>query len=149
MKAILFCLLLGITLCYNANNAISYARRYCGNYNPSYANYRNMGGDCANFVSQCLIAGGISLKSCKVSWIDNHGCLPRVVDLQSCLSQLGWKKSTGIPKKFKAGNPFFIPNQHAMIATGVNGNTITFCGHTSDVCNQKMGAPSSYLYYYQ
>ena len=149
MKAILFCLLLGITLCYNANNAISYARRYCGNYNPSYANYRNMGGDCANFVSQCLKAGGLDLSGCNVSWRDNFGCLPRVVDLQSCLSQLGWKQSTGLPGGFRAGYPFFIPNTHAMIATGVSGSTITYCGHTRDRCDATMGAPGNYYYYYQ
>lgn len=45
---------------YNRNNAVSYAKNWVTKANPSYANYINDGGDCTNFVSQCLKAGGMS-----------------------------------------------------------------------------------------
>lgn len=33
-------------------------------YNSSYGNYGNLGGDCANFVSQCIHAGGMPFYRC-------------------------------------------------------------------------------------
>lgn len=37
--------------------AVSYARRWALDRNPSWGNFTGVGGDCANFVSQCLYAG--------------------------------------------------------------------------------------------
>lgn len=42
---------------YNRNKAVSYARRWAFSRNPKYADFTNMGGDCTNFISQCLYAG--------------------------------------------------------------------------------------------
>lgn len=47
---------------YNSGLAIDYATRYFKNYNPNYSNWSSAGGDCANFVSQCLYAGGKKMK---------------------------------------------------------------------------------------
>lgn len=47
---------------YNSGLAIDYATRYYSNYNSNYSNWSSYGGDCANFVSQCLYAGGKSMK---------------------------------------------------------------------------------------
>jgi hypothetical protein len=43
---------------YNREAAVSYARKWAMARNPNYYNYHNLGGDCTNFVSQCLLAGG-------------------------------------------------------------------------------------------
>lgn len=43
---------------YNYGAAVQYAYNYGENYNPNYPNWGRYGGDCANFVSQCLYAGG-------------------------------------------------------------------------------------------
>jgi len=46
---------------YNRQNAVSYALSYAMKPNPSYryfASHGDGGGDCSNFVSQCLRAGG-------------------------------------------------------------------------------------------
>ena len=47
---------------YNRDNVVSYAKQYAYNYNPNYIDYATYEGssDCANFVSQCLYAGGIA-----------------------------------------------------------------------------------------
>lgn len=37
--------------------AVAYAHRWAFSRNPEYANFDLMGGDCTNFVSQCLYAG--------------------------------------------------------------------------------------------
>jgi hypothetical protein len=46
--------------------AVTYARKYAINYNPNFANYTpgtpsNFGGDCTNFASQNMYAGGIKM----------------------------------------------------------------------------------------
>lgn len=49
---------------YSISKAGAYARKYALNYNPSYFNYDSIGqGDCANFASQCLKAGGLTTNS--------------------------------------------------------------------------------------
>ena len=42
---------------YNRQKAIDYAKKYVYNYNPAYYNFSKIGGDCTNFVSQCILAG--------------------------------------------------------------------------------------------
>ena len=61
MNYILLIILIGAITSYNRNAAVSYAKKYCSNYNPNYRNYNPDGGDCANFFSQSLIAGGFNL----------------------------------------------------------------------------------------
>jgi len=46
---------------YDVDAAINYSDKYAVSYNPSYSNYNSIGGDCANYVSQCLFAGGIPM----------------------------------------------------------------------------------------
>ena len=145
MKSIIILLIIGLSLSYNPSEAIKYARQYCSHYNPNFINYRPYGGDCANFVSQCLMKGGQSLNGCP--GLDKKGSIPYVPNLRTCLKKKGWNFSKGVSKKFKAGYPFFDGNNHAMIATGVNGNTITYCGHTNDRCDHKL-VNNNFLYYY-
>lgn len=44
---------------YDRIGAVSYARQWALSHNPKYANYENYGGDCTNYISQCVKAGGI------------------------------------------------------------------------------------------
>ena len=37
---------------------IEYARKWAFSRNPAYYNFDNIGGDCTNFISQCIYAGG-------------------------------------------------------------------------------------------
>lgn len=43
---------------YDRNKAVAYAHKYAYSRNPNYYNFDNIGGDCTNFVSQVLAAGG-------------------------------------------------------------------------------------------
>ena len=43
---------------YDGKKASNYAKTYYHNYNRAFYNYNDAGGDCTNFVSQCLQAGG-------------------------------------------------------------------------------------------
>lgn len=42
---------------YNREAAVAYAQKWALSRNPAYADFEEMGGDCSNFISQCLYAG--------------------------------------------------------------------------------------------
>ncbi len=46
---------------YDAQKAVAYAKKYYNHYNQNYYNFTNIGGDCTNFISQCLYAGDIDM----------------------------------------------------------------------------------------
>ena len=43
---------------YDRSAAVVYAHRWAYSRNPRFYNYEMLGGDCTNFASQCLYAGG-------------------------------------------------------------------------------------------
>lgn len=45
------------TIAYNRKNAVAYARRWAFGRNPRFYDFTGIGGDCTNFVSQCIYAG--------------------------------------------------------------------------------------------
>ena len=144
MKIILLSILIGLTLSYNTESAIIYAKRYCRNYNKAY-DYDGPKLQNPYFVSQCLKAGGFDFKGC--GGRDKDGLLMMVSNLKSCLTKKGWKSKTGLPKGFKGGYPFFNGNQMAMIATRVIGNSVTYCSHKPDTCG-KTTSDNNYASYY-
>lgn len=44
---------------YSPSRAVSYAHRWVNSFSSEYRNFDKVGGDCTNFVSQCLVAGGV------------------------------------------------------------------------------------------
>ena len=42
---------------YSRKLAVDYAEKWAYSRNPSYYNYDSVGGDCTNFISQCIFAG--------------------------------------------------------------------------------------------
>ena len=52
-----------VTKPYNRENALLYAARYALSQNPIFGNFAGIGGNCTNFVSQCIYAG-----SCKMNY---------------------------------------------------------------------------------
>lgn len=46
---------------YDREAAVAYAREWVGKRNPRWPDYSRNGGNCQNFVSQCLLAGGIPM----------------------------------------------------------------------------------------
>ena len=133
----LFILLLSLSLLqniftYNAAAAVKYARNWWNKRNPNYHDYSNEGGDCANFVSQCLLAGGFSPSGCAGVW-GVGGTLPNVVSLENCLKQKGWNHSTRVPSGgLPAGAVIAFNNgQHAVLCVK-GGNNPLVAGHTND-----------------
>lgn len=53
---------------YNRNNALLYAQKWALGRNPLFFNYTGYGGDCTNFISQCIYAG-----SCVMNFTPTYG----------------------------------------------------------------------------
>ncbi len=46
---------------YNRAAAVNYAHEWAFTRNPRYADFENYGGDCTNFISQCVYAGSLQM----------------------------------------------------------------------------------------
>lgn len=57
-----------VTKPYNRGHAVRYAARYAYGQNPLFGDFRDLGGNCTNFVSQCLYAG-----SCQMNYRALYG----------------------------------------------------------------------------
>lgn len=53
---------------YNRLNAVEYAHKWALSRNPLFAVYDGLGGDCTNFISQCVLAG-----SCEMNYTPVFG----------------------------------------------------------------------------
>ena len=133
---------------YNVQDAIVYANIYCGKaaasrnysssggvstgtmhpslYNSAYSYYNNA--DCANFVSQCLEAGGLptdsTWKTYTTAWVNAKG-------LANYLINKGYVSYTANSNNIFPGNPVYWINTsgsgasgHQMICTGYNSSGV-------------------------
>ena len=53
---------------YIRENAVRYAERWAFEQNPLFADFEGIGGNCTNFVSQCVYAG-----SCQMNYLSVFG----------------------------------------------------------------------------
>ena len=53
---------------YNRKDAVHYAHIWWNKRNPNFPNFDGLGGDCTNFISQCLYVGGIQMLTSQKGW---------------------------------------------------------------------------------
>ncbi len=53
---------------YNRKKAVDYAYKWWNKRNPAFYNFDKIGGDCTNFISQCLLYGGIDMQIKPIGW---------------------------------------------------------------------------------
>jgi len=59
-------------MAYNPEQAVEYAHQWAFRRNPRFLDFSNFGGDCTNFISQCLLAGGAEMNYTKnTGWYYN------------------------------------------------------------------------------
>ena len=116
---------------YHPEDAIAYARIWGGtDRNPEYKDLTDIG-DCANFVSQCMLAGGIQTTE---EW------QPYTYAWKSARGMRGFLKKLGYPilEKFTVADIepgdiiFGSDGVHVMIVVEKGENMFYYCGHTSD-----------------
>lgn len=131
-------------IAYLKKNAANYALKWGGsNRNPQYADYSSSGGDCANFTSQCLRAGGLpdtnSWYPSSYQWINVDGQRDSLINTgraegyyQKYPTYPAGVDLVGTVLHYTNGSSWF----HATIITQDNGNNnVKVTGHTSDVIN--------------
>ena len=145
---------------YSVNKAVTYAQKYTdnsgamsGTYNTEYNIYKYpnpkayLGYDCANFVSQCLYAGGLKESN---SWRR----VTRGQDYKKVTGGTTWVSATELYKYLKnqgyayetvksdlsnihTGDVVFMDfdgngtADHSTICTGKSGKTPYFCAHSN------------------
>ena len=98
-------------------------------YNSAYANYNSVGGDCANYTSQCISAGGMpqvqGTHTGTDGWYynrpgDRSGTWTYVPYLRDWMAKnRGLLKDASDHTVYK-GSPVFYMDQHATICVGYN-----------------------------
>lgn len=58
---------------YDRDKAIEYATKWAYSRNPAYYNFDPVGGDCTNFISQCIYAGSGVMNYAKDGWYYRNG----------------------------------------------------------------------------
>ncbi|MHB8106123.1 MAG: amidase domain-containing protein [Candidatus Cryosericum sp.] len=143
---------------YNPLKAIQYASHWWNKRNPKFQSYGF--GDCANFVSQCLIAGGINLRASGST--DRSGSIGECVNLDAFLTKTlkatVWKTSSRsrAPAGLQPGDVAIFGNwmglRHAVIVSAKQSNgQPLFTAHTFDRKNTTLGwlfSAWTYVKYY-
>lgn len=130
---------------FNIDTACDYAETFALFSNPDYMSYDNTGGDCTNFASQILHAGGLNLSS---TWKPYSKAWIRVEELYSYIiyNKLAYKINN---KDFSRGTliQFSTPKLGRFFHTGfithkLSNGEFLYCCHSYN----KLNYPLSQIY---
>lgn len=158
---------------YNPEKAVAYANKWWNSFNTDkdnpvdggpYKNYTRDGGDCANFVSQCLIAGGLNLKGGtdgKGAYVKPEGVIAGAKELVKHLKDVQKFEHKLInniygkeePLFVKPGDPVFLGYElanHSTICVDVERGKNVYNAHTGPHYHEKItywGYPNAYYFH--
>lgn len=141
---------------YDRQKAVDYADKWALSFNPAYYNFSDLGGDCTNFVSQCILAGAgvmnyqkllgwyyVSLNNRSPSWtgveflreflLNNDGVGP----FGEIVGSSGVK--IGDVVQFYDGTGFY----HSAIISGFSRGEPLISAHTQNVINRPLSTYSA------
>ncbi len=139
---------------YNVDAVVTYADKYWQNYNTNFANYNPYGGDCTNFTSQCILAGGMPQVLCS-SGMTNGWYYNSTNDRSGTWTVAGYLRNwmannRGVlvnnpsPSQIYKGSPVFYSSNggstwaHATICVGTNSEgTPIIDSHNNDYYHTK------------
>ena len=84
---------------FDRERAVEYARRWALDRNPEYYNFEDIGGDCTNYISQILLAGGCKMDKTPIyGWYYNNANdkSPSWTGVEQLYSYLMREKDRGI-----------------------------------------------------
>jgi|GEM_PF-5936859 len=153
---------------YDAAAAVEYARKWCGTSsewghegynNAQYYAYTQSNGysgnqDCANFISQCLHAGGLMMDDVwysnwkgSTAWINGYRLSTYLVDT---LGYKGYEESQISISHIVPGDVVYTQRStsgsHVMIVSKVEGDKVYCCGHTRNSVDKGFD-PSAFVYH--
>lgn len=141
-----------ITFPYNRTNALLYARRWALARNPLFSNFSGIGGDCTNFVSQCLYAG-----SCVMNYTPTFGWYYRSPDDRAPAwtgveffynfltgnDGVGPYASETEEGELQVGDVIQLGDEtgdfyHTLFVTGFTGSTYLIAAHSDDALDRPL-----------
>ena len=103
-------------------------------YNPAYHNYNGEGGDCANFVSQCIYAGGVPIHGSwspnSVDWINAAALKNNMLNYGYATKEDAWETNAGNFAYTSAGNG------HIVLVTLNDTVTLAYTAHNNNRYNE-------------
>lgn len=158
------------TIPYDRAHAVEYARRWALDRNPLFYNFEGLGGDCTNFVSQCVLAG-----CCVMNYTPDFGWYYQSPDdrapawtgvkfffdfitgVREFSEQNGGVGPFGylLPRRDRRPHTAVVPGDviqlandagdyyHSLIVTGIIGNDILVASHSDDALDRRL---STYRY---
>lgn len=136
---------------YNVEKSVNYALKWAMNRNPAYYDYSHIGGDCTNFISQCIFSGAkimnydfndgwyyVNANDKSPSWtgvnflsrflLNNKGLAPFAKLVSSPLISKGDIIQLGNDGRFF----------HSLIVTEIKNGTPLVCSHSFDALNKPL-----------
>lgn len=136
---------------YDRSKAIIYAQKWALGSNPAFYHFGGIGGDCTNFISQCLFAGGGKMNFEKNGWfyVDSNYRSPSWTSVKFFREFLIENKSIGpfghLEKleNLQVGDIIQLRQNpthfnHTLIITNIYGNNIYVCAHSNDALNKSL-----------
>lgn len=136
----------------HVQNMIDYAKKWALSRNPAYYDFEEIGGDCTNFISQCLYAGGAMMNYTRdvgwyyVSQYDRAAAWTSVAYLHQFLLR---NQSVGpfgaeIPLDHAAAGDVLQLGtgafHHSMLIIGIRGGTPYIAAHSNDALDVPLTA---------
>lgn len=135
---------------YSVEKTIDYALNHALSYNSKYKNFDGTGGDCTNFISQCLHAGGLPLtktwRPYNDSWI-NVNLLRNYLIYNSLASEYTYISDDIIGDTVQFYNTELKRYSHSGIITKklTNGD-FGYCAHSYDKLNYPLSLSYPTIY---
>lgn len=141
---------------YDRRRAVSYALKWAYSRNPRFYDFEDIGGDCTNFVSQCLYAGsGVMNFSSENGWyfIDTNNRSPSWTGVEFLREFLLTNEGPGVYgeqrelNQLQPGDVIQLRNSdgrlyHTMIVSYIfypgNPENIFICAHSYDARNRRL-----------
>lgn len=115
---------------YDRLSARNYARKHALNYNTAYRSFAGQGGDCANFVSQCIYNGGVARdnywKPYNAEWVGARALVSHMNG-----NGLFWRSSVKT-RAFAGSIISWTSYSHVGLVDQNDTITMTYCAHTND-----------------
>lgn len=149
---------------YDRERAVEYARLWATSRNPLFYDFTGGGGNCTNFVSQCLLAGGLTMDFTETfGWyyVDVNNRAPAwtgVREFYEFMCGLGDFSPQGARKgpfgnvvdrdAVEIGDVIQLGNAqgsfyHSLIVSGFRGDDILICAQSNDALDRPL---STYNY---
>ena len=142
---------------YDRQSACEYALKWALNFNPNFYNFEEIGGDCTNYISQCLLNGGAVMNYNQNNgwfYINSYKRSPSWTSVKFLQEFLLTNKQKGpfghiVPlSQIQVGDIIQLKQNplnfnHSVIVTKIQNNEIYVCAHTNNALNKSL---SSYFY---